>query len=876
MHDHIDLGGVWQAEIPGLGTCPVHLPGTLDQSGAGLPDTPDLTTRLTRTHTFEGAARFRRSVAFPAADGERLFLMAERSRQVQVFANGKPRRPYASGTLSTPWVYEVSDLAGQTTDLTLVCDNSYADWDRDSIIGSSAVTDETQTNWNGVIGQFSLYREPQSFIRRVRVYPFAGLKAARVAADLDLGVATGTLQISSEAFVAPLVRDVSDLAGRTTVLWDNVPLRPGLRYWDEEDGVLYDLQAFLDDGPAYTDRFGVRSFGVNDQYRLTLNGRAFFLRGEANCAVFPQSGCPPMDKESWLTVLRRYASYGVNCMRFHSWCPPDAAFAAADELGMMMQPELSHWNCKNAFASDAAFAYYRDELTEILYQYANHPSFVMLSLGNELMADEAGHRRMDELLATARAIDTTRLYANGSNTHYGALGPDAASDFYTSMAIGDKHLRATSSPMVGHLNECYPDARHNYTEAVNEVLQTGKPVFGFEVGQYEVLPDFAQIDAYRGVTRARNLELVRETQRAAGRLDNWDAAVQATGELALRCYREEVEAVLRTPGMSGLSLLGLQDFPGQGTALVGMMDANLVPKPYDFARPERFRAFFTSVLPLVLLERYTYTAGEVLCARVQLANYGKSDLEAQPQWRLCRDGRVLLEGSLPCRRFARGGLREAGELRVMLDVKNVPARLDLEVTIGTARNAWPLWIYPTLPDRSSEAEHTLTEALLHDIENGARVLLEPPADEKHLPRSIPGQFSTDFWSVHTFPTQPGGMGLCIDAAHPALADFPTEGHADWQWWAPSKGRPLILPAGVRSIAAVPDVLTGTRNMGLLFEARVGKGAVLVSSMGLSGSPYPECRALLSSLLDYVHSDAFAPTQTINAKDLRALIPDCEE
>lgn len=876
MHDIVDLEGLWQAELPGLGAHSVHLPGTLDQSETGLPDTPDLTTRLTRTHTFEGAVRFRRSVGFPASHGERLFLMAERSRQLQVFLDGKPCRPYIPGTLSTPWVYEVTALAGQTVDLTLVCDNRYADWDRDSIIGSSAVTDETQTNWNGVIGRICLYREPISFIRQVRVYPLPGLSAARVTADLDLGAAAGALQINSEAFAAPLMRDVSDLAGHVTVSWESVPLRAGLRHWDEEEGALYELRASLDSGPEYAARFGVRHFGVNDQRRLTLNDRVFFLRGEANCAVFPQSGCPPMDRQSWLTVLRRYASYGVNCMRFHSWCPPDAAFEAADELGMMMQPELSHWNCKNAFASDAAFAYYRDELTAILHWYANHPSFVMLSLGNELMAGEAGHRRMDELLATARTIDKTRLYANGSNTHYGALGPDAASDFYTSMAIGDKHLRATSSPMVGHLNECYPDAKHNYTDAVNEVLQAGKPVFGFEVGQYEILPEFAQIDAYRGVTRARNLELVRETQRAANRLDDWETAVQATGELALRCYREEVEAVLRTPGMSGLSLLGLQDFPGQGTALVGMMDANLVPKPYDFARPERFRAFFTPVLPLIFLDRYTYTAGEELCASIQLANYGKCDLEARPQWRLRCGGKVLLEGSLPCRRFARGGLREAGELRLNLDAETAPVRLDLEVNIGTARNVWPLWVYPALPDRRDEVEHTLTEALLHHIENGARVLLEPPADERHLPRSIPGQFSTDFWSVHTFPTQSGGMGLCIDATHPALASFPTEAHADWQWWAPSKGRPLVLPAGVHSIAAVLDVLTGTRNMGLLFEARVGKGAVLVSSMGLSGSPYPECRALLSSLLDYVHSDAFAPTQTMRAQDLRSLIADCPE
>lgn len=119
-----------------------------------------------------------------------------------------------------------------------------------------------------------------------------------------------------------------------------------------------------------------------------------------------------MDKESWKRVLSTYASYGVNCMRFHSWCPPEAAFAAADEMGMMMEPELSHWNCQDAFEDTKAQAYYRLELTSILRTLANHPSFVMLTFGNELWATKRGHEVMDELLKIAHSTDATRLYAN--------------------------------------------------------------------------------------------------------------------------------------------------------------------------------------------------------------------------------------------------------------------------------------------------------------------------------------------------------------------------------------------------------------------------------------------------------------------------------
>lgn len=110
--------------------------------------------------------------------------------------------------------------------------------------------------------------------------------------------------------------------------------------------------------------------------------------------------------------------------------------------------------------------------------------------------------------------------------------------------------------------------------------------------------------------------------------------VEATGELSRLAYREEIEAAMRTRELSGISLLGLQDFPGQGTALVGMMNSHLEPKPYDFARPERFREFFQECRILVKLPHYTYEAGERLIAEVEAANFGKRNIEGVFCWTL--------------------------------------------------------------------------------------------------------------------------------------------------------------------------------------------------------------------------------------------------
>ena len=138
-----------------------------------------------------------------------------------------------------------------------------------------------------------------------------------------------------------------------------------------------------------------------------------------------------MTENEWTDILNTYKAYGINCVRFHSHCPSEAAFAAADRLGMMMQPELSHWNPNDAFESGESFSYYQQELALTIRWLANHPSFVMLTFGNELCTGETGRERMSRMLEQARALDSTRLYANGSNVHYGRIGCDPDSDFYT-------------------------------------------------------------------------------------------------------------------------------------------------------------------------------------------------------------------------------------------------------------------------------------------------------------------------------------------------------------------------------------------------------------------------------------------------------------
>lgn len=939
------LDGSWHVELEDGTTGQMHLPGTLDESGIGHRDAgtnqwhPDaalgnaaeevdkdapIATRFTRRHTYEGEARISRKVTVPDYGTDRLFVLAERARVLRLAVDGEECEVFRQGTLSTPYIFELTGVTPGEHELTFFSDNSYPGMPKDAICYSSAATDETQTNWNGILGNLCMYTRPKNFIECVRIYPKKLKRSGGYVVDVCVELAPGAKEtlkdakiiLRSEALAeteefgktqksAEIFTHLGDAltkieaAGpenrKTVEIWfRDLPLRENVKLWDEEEGNLYEMAATLDSGTAaehgvnssveYRTRFGIRIFGDNDSGRFALNGRTIFLRSEANCAEYPETGHPPMTVSEWKEILQKYRSYGINCVRFHSHCEPEAAFAAADELGMLLQPELSHWDPKDAFGTEESYRYYRAELVDLLKTYANHPSFVMLTLGNELQAQDEGRERMRELVRTAKRMDLTRLYANGSNAFYGEEGCDPESDFYTSQSCKDVVIRGTFSGMRGYLNENYPSADRTYDEAMAEIRKEyQKPVFSFEVGQFEVLPDFEELESFHGISDPVNLKLIKKRVEERGLLPAWEKYVEATGELSRLAYREEIEAAMRTRELSGISLLGLQDFPGQGTALVGMMNSHLEPKPYPFARPERFREFFTESRIFVKMPRYTYEEGEHLTAEVEVANFGKESIRGELVWTLgYRDCAVNTgRGELRCDRADRqkncppGTYTSLGRLDIPLEVKGVSAALILTVSIGDCTSTYPVWVYQKT---SPECPKNVYETRVFDeqtravLQNGGRVYLSPDADKESLPYSIKTQFTTDFWSVGTFTDQEGGMGQLIDTEHPIFKEFPTDFHTDWQWWIMATKRAVVLPHPMKTIITEMDSYAFLRPMAQLIEFRCLKGKVLLSTMELHKSQqYPEARALKTAIYEYLSGEDFEPSEEIAEEELSMLV-----
>ena len=940
----ISLEGTWNVILSDGTAGQMFLPGTLDENGIGHKDAganqwhPDaelgnalgevdadapIATRFTRKHTFEGEARLSRRVRVEIPKGKRVFLEAERARALRLFVDEKEYPSMYPPSISSPYVFELTGLKDGEHEVTFLSDNSYPGMPHDAIVYSSAATDETQTNWNGILGYLRLRTENEVFVSEINVFPEEKELRVRVCISAVHSF-RGILRLESEALKEPFGMHVEGEEGilETEI---RVPLVEHVRLWDEEEGDLYEMWAVLSrekrTDAAFVSQesdsaetascgqeilsekkvsFGVRTFGDNGHGRLALNGRTIFLRSEANCCEFPETGHPPMTVEEWEEILKRYRSYGVNCMRFHSHCPPEAAFTAADRLGMLMQPELSHWNPRDAFETEESYRYYMGELDGILRMLANHPSFVMLTLGNELHATETGHARMNELLRYARTRDNTRLYANGSNVHYGDKGCDENSDFYTSQSCYEAKIRGTFAEMKGYINHEYPGAGHNYDSDMELIRREyKKPVFSFEVGQFEVLPDFRELEAFQGISDPANLRLIQEKVRERGLEEVWEQYVEATGELSRIGYREEIEAAMRTKDLSGISLLGLQDFPGQGTALVGMMDAHLQPKPYAFAKPERFRAFFRESLPLVLLEKYTYETSETLKADILVANFGKQEIVGELRWEIrtvqtakeqCRekqgcaggssDSKVCIEtvtsGSLGMKHCPQGTHTLAGKLEIPLVFAKVATRFDLIVKVGETENTYPIWVYPPVkpvcPKNVYETK-VFDEKTIEVLKKGGCVYLTPDADKEHLPASIQAQFTTDFWSVGTFAGQEGGMGQLIEAEHSIFRDFPTEFHTNWQWWAMAGQRAVILPYRMQCIVTEMDSYAYLRPMAQLVEFRCLEGTVLLSAMGLQNlQQYPEARALLAGIYRYLSEGNFSKvTQELAPEEVQKMV-----
>jgi hypothetical protein len=899
----------------------VSLPGTTHTNGIGPRYEKKLISSLTPVTNHVGPAWYWRDIELSGSDCNRhVELSLERCCwESFVWLNGK-----ALGTrdsLVAPHEYDLSAAVRPGTNrLTVMIDNSNLK-NKAANAGTKLAEAEELLMvenaekrlkcgghhtlflgyvWNGITGWMNLRVRPRVRIAIPRVYPDVRQRKISVRCtiinDLDQPVAA-RLNVSAGGLQARGLdlHTTTEMAaiepGRQTVTVE-MDMGDDVRLWSEHTPELYRLVASLVSTHG-TDRheteFGMRELSQAGT-RLAINGRPVFLRGALENFVHPLTGYPPADMASWMEILGVNKAHGLNHVRFHTCCPPEAAFAAADRLGIMLNVELP--GCSGGEPDEAVTTdYLQAEALRILDTFGNHPSFCMLTMGNEVLTDERDQREQTLLMArVARCKEhdprhlyccTAQAYTKGrDDDFYQTAWPNGATAKERHQGEPLRGFRWNGGDVVNdsRFNTRAPETTMDYRDGIAGI---DRPVITHEVGMWAVYPDISEIPMFNGVLKPFNLEIIRDYMEAMGTIHLADSFVQASGQLGLLLYKEEIESALRTPGLAGFQLLGLHDHPPQGTSTVGMITA--LRKSKGIVTPARFSQFCGETVPLVRLRKRTFTTDETFEADVDLAHYGPADLlDKRFAWRLLSaGGDVRAKGEFAAKPLPTGELTRLGSISVALSQFHAPEKFRIEVYQhdGPAMNSWDCWVYhpPVIcQPKNILWANSWSAELATRVAAGQTTILE--LGREQIPHARRGCFTSLLWNPimkrhHRSQT----MGILCDPAHPALSGFPTEAHTNWQWWDvihPSLVMDLDgMSPRPEPVVRMIDSFIGNHCLGLMFEVKLGEGRLFVTSLDLSNdlATRHAARQLRQCLLDYVASDAFRPQVAILPGEIDRLI-----
>ncbi len=887
----------------------VQLPGTTDTNGLGNPpQSTNETTHLTRLHSFTGKVVYARDVTIPSDwEGKDITFTMERTKPTEVYADGV--RVGSSDDISTAQTYELTRwLTPGTHHLAVVVDNGES-VPPQLLSNSHAYTEDTQTNWNGIIGGIYLEAVDPTHITALQVTPDARQRQVTVTLSI-----AGNPRAGSHILIEATPKRWNGKI-HSVDLWTangqkdytaTIPLGDEAQKWDEHHPDMYYLTATLERYDEWHTVFGLVDFRVDDHH-FVVNDRETFLRGKHDACVFPLTAHVPMDRQSWLDYLGKCRSYGINHVRFHSWCPPEAAFAAADELGIYLQPELPFWGDFNP-DDTRLMTFLHKEGEHIINSYGHHPSFVMFALGNELWGSI---EKMGAFVDDFRKMAPQKLFTFGSNYYLGYQGVKPGMDYFTTCRVGGEawgefntHTRGSfafaDTYDGGIINHTHPGTMVNFKEAC---AKSPVPVISHETAQFQTYPDFDEIRKYTGVLYPYNMQVFYKRLVQAGMSAQAKDFHRASGLWSLRLYKADIEMDMRTPNMAGYQLLDLQDYPGQGSAYVGVLDALMEEKTFMHENngSEVWRSFCNQVVPLLETERFCYASDETFQGHVKLFNYSAG--EKDTPYRMGKLEWILQdEQGIPLRNGTMNipeechGLTDLGDFSIDLRDINHPMRLNLTLHASLYAssdefvNSYPIWVYPAGNDLATLKKdiivtHTMTADIARHLNRGAKVLWMPDTTtlQRHV---VGGLFQTDYWNYRMFktisennhrPVSPGTLGILTDPTHPLLADFPTEIHSNWQWFPVVKASsPMILdnlPHDYLPIVQVIDNIERNHKLGLVFEFAVGKGSLLICMSDLEqASAHVEGKQFYLSILRYMHSPQFNPqTHFKNCEELTRLL-----
>ena len=831
-----------------------------------------LTFFLTPDKHYVGVAWYQRIVTLQKYDKNSTYtLYLERPHiETTLFVNGK--RVGMRNSLVVAHQYDVGQYLHQGDNtISVRIDN------RPETVNvgqdSHSITDQTQGDWNGIVGRIELQQTSNTHITDLQVYPDIDKQEALVKIAV-VGKAKTKYKLTLNAYSNEVEGGYSDgtlsasvkLQSDTTRFEFSVPIK-NMKLWDEFHPYTYTLTALLSVKNNSVDMigttFGMRKFEIRGKM-FYVNGHEIQLRGTVENCDFPLTGYAPMDVESWIKVFQRCRAYGLNHMRFHSYCPPEAAFIAADKVGFYLQPEGPSWpNHGVALGNGRPIdTYLMEETIRMAKDYGNHPSFCMLACGNE----PAG-RWVDwvsKFVDYWKATDTRRVYTGASVGGSWQWQPKS-----------QYHVKAGARGLQWANRR--PDTMDDYTGTIGQVAE---PYVSHETGQWCVFPNFDEISKYTGVNKARNFEVFRDILNDNGMGSRAKQFMMAAGKLQAICYKYEIERTMRTPQYAGFQLLSLNDYSGQGTALVGVTDVFFDDKGYMTA-PE-FRAFCSPIVPLARIPKFTYTNNETFHADILLNQYADHTLlNISPTYTITSAGKTLHVGRFPAQDWKIGNSIPMGSIDFPLTSIKEAQKLTLTISLpGTeAENHWDFWVYP------AEVEEEVGNVWITDLfdekaqsilKKGGKVLLTASGKISYG-KDVVQQFTPVFWNTSWFKMRPPHTtGILVENTHSIFDLFPTDYHSDLQWWE------LVNKAQVMQFSDFPndfqpliqsiDTWFLSRKIGMLFEANVLGGQLVMTTMDITNNLEQRhaARQMRVSILHYMNSEQFHPSFSIDPQRISDL------
>ncbi|WP_223551660.1 glycoside hydrolase family 2 TIM barrel-domain containing protein [Aestuariivivens sp. NBU2969] len=887
----IDLQGTWNVQLGKNSKDSkrsITLPGTLTEAGYGKKTTGSDFGILTPTHKYIGVAVYEREIEIPKQwKHKNIEVFLERVLwESRVYVDDKELS--TQDALGTPHIHQIGVLTPGKHTLSIRVNNEMIHNIGDKGHGYG---EYTQSIWNGIVGRIELLAKDPTHFDAIRT--FSNIEKDQLKIEMKINAALKEkAHISLEIIEQESNQKVHEIeiteqleSGKNTkeVLLN---LQGKLNKWSEFDPCVYILNAKIKTRKSednYQTEFGYVQFS-HDGTKVTVNGQPVFLRGNLDCVHFPITGYPSTNVEDWMRIFKTYKDYGLNHVRYHSWCPPEAAFKAANRIGIYMQAEASIWidwwmsedmvakgrpemdtkgHPKGLGKDPKRDKFVIAEMDRVVDYYGNHPSFTMFCIGNEL--GNADFDVMQEWITDLKKKDPRILYA--TSTARKVMDVD---DYMVTHYI----------PNVGRTRGL--NGPHTDWDFEDVYGQMNIPIIAHEIGQWPVYPSWKEINKYKGVLKARNFEEFKAVAEKNGIDDQDEDFKMASGTLNQIMYKYETESFLRTKSCAGVQLLSMQDYQGQGEALIGWLDAHWDSK--GITTPEKFREHFDETVPLLRMEKFIWTNDETFKAKAQLSHYGNSNIdEGEVLITITSsNGTILKEETWSLSNIAIGSLADIGQINYPLDAIEKAEKLTVTLQLQNTpfKNEWNIWVYPeelpTIKNNNIIIAENLNDDTITALENGANVLLlaNNLGTEEN---SVSVDFYPLYWSLTFFPGQgKTSIGMLLKDKHSAFKNFPTDYHSDWQWETfknTTKGFILNdLPKAYKPIAQVVDDFHRNNKEGAIFEFKVGKGKLLVCGFDITNNENIVAKQLKYSLTEYVNSNDFVPTYEVDRNFLKHLFP----